>query len=168
MPTRDKFVEEVDHIFSQQKELAGTDGVRWQAGRNEDEMHIVFPVEMGGIQEGIQLHLLAYPKEQGKFSITLVWRIAVCRLDVSANDTHGNGLSPLDGLPALVTGPHFHAWAINRRLIESASKLQRLRMAAPYTGSVKFMAALRWFCGEANIMVPHSISIDLPSSRRLI
>lgn len=170
MPTKDQFIKEVDGLLSVVKTLAGAEHVAWQDGRNEDEPCIKIPIEVEGVQYGTELLIVAYPLEPGKFSIVLIHYIAVCRLDiVDESEIHSN---PLDALGlanmTLIRGPHFHSWPINRRLIESATKAQRLRMAEPYEGSKKLMAALRWFCGQTNILVPHGVSIELPDAKRLL
>lgn len=171
MPTRDEFIAEVDSLLQKpNKVLAGGANVAWQMGRNFDEQIIKIPIETDGIQEGDELVIVAYPNEPDTYSILLIHRIAIARLDVvPTTDGHTNALLlPTEDLPSVVMGPHFHRWSINRRLIESASKLQRLRMAEPYTGTLKLMSALRWFCGEAKIVVPHDVQFELPRSEKLI
>lgn len=170
MPTREEFIAEVDALLqAPDKVLVGATTVTWQPGRNLEEEVIKIPIEVDGVQDEDELVIVAYPNEPDTYSILIVHGIAVCRLDVvPMTDAHTNALIlPSENLPSVVIGPHFHRWSLNRRIIDSPIKLQRLRMAEPYTGTVKFMSALRWFCGEAKIIVPHDVHIELPRTERL-
>jgi hypothetical protein len=169
MPTRDVFVEEVDRLLETQKVMAGADGVTWQMGRNADERCIKVPLEIGGELLGPELLVVAFPQVAGKYSVLIVHHVAVCRLDVVPSIEYHTNPLPLPGErhAAKVFGPHFHSWGLNRNRIEAPIKLQKLRMAEPYDGVVKLMSALRWFCGETKIMVPHSVNLQLPEKEGL-
>ncbi len=151
------------------KAAVGGSTADWRPGRDDQELQIKLPLEIDGEQMGDLLVLTAFPLERGKISFSLVHGVAVTRLDVTAHENHSN---PFDALgskrPTLIRGPHFHSWELNRRFVDSARGLPRLPMAEPYLGSVKVMHALRWFCGETKITLPHGDSFDLPSSGRLL
>jgi hypothetical protein len=170
MPSREVFVQEVDKLLALPKTLAGVDDVRWQEGRNEDEQVIKVPLEVSGEVLGPELRVVAFLEQPGKFSVSILHVTAICRLDVVPPDEyHSNPLAtPGESHAAKVLGPHFHRWELNRSRIESpVTKLQRLRIAEHYAGPTKFMSALRWFCGETKIMVPHSVAWELPKREGL-
>lgn len=169
MPSREVFIQEVDRLLSVRKDLVGGDRAAWNPGREPNEVQIKLPLEVNGEQHGPGVVLTAFPSEAGKFSISLVHHVAVARLDVTRFEAHSN---PLDALgrriKTLIHGSHFHRWELNKQYVEAFGKLQRLHMAEPYEGSEKFMAALRWFCGELKIIVPHDVNIELPPYGMLV
>lgn len=170
MPSREVFIQEVDKLLSVEKTLAGAESAEWRPGRNaEEERCIKVPLEIGGELLGPQLVIVAFLSDSKRsFSVSLVHRICVCRLDIDWLG-HPNPL-PLAGEthPVRCTGPHVHTWASNRSRIESAHRLQKLPVAHPYGGSTKLMAALRWFCGEYEVVVPHTVQLELPKAEKLI
>lgn len=169
MPTREEFIAEVDRLLEVQKTLAGTESIEWQDGRTIGSKVIKIPIAVAGIQFGTQLVVNAYPQEPGRFSFLLVHKIAISRLDVTDDgEIHGNFQAlPNENLPPLVNGPHFHEWALNRRLIEGSNKLQKLPLARPFYQTRNFNSALRWFCAEVKIELPFDLALELPPREQL-
>lgn len=169
MPSREVFVQEVDKLLSVDKTLVGAELAEWQPGRREEfERCIKIPLEIGGEILGPQLVIVAYFEPDRLFSICIVHHISVCRLDVDWLG-HPNPLpTATETHPSRCPGPHIHGWSANRARIESCTKFQRLNVAHPYEGSTKLMAALRWFCGEHKIIVPHTVHFELPKPEKLL
>lgn len=171
MPSKEVFIAEVDALLRVDKVLLGGETAAWTDGRDDEEWQIKLPLEIEGEQFGDQLVLTANPTEGvGWFSIVLTHGVGVERLDVVGSyEGHRN---PFDALgrrvPTMLYGRHFHSWHLNKRFVESAAKLQTLPMAEPYTGSEKLMAALRWYGGLRNIVIPHGVRIEMPTKVRLI
>lgn len=169
MTTRQEFLQEVDNLLGVQKQIAGTGQLTWQDGRSNGSKCVKIPLEIGGIQYGAQLVVIAYPQEQERFSILIVHQIAVCRLDVvDDGEIHGNFQAlPGDEIPSLVNGPHFHEWQLNRRLVEGSNRLQKLPLAKPFDQTRNYEAALRWFCAQTKIDIPYDFNFDLPPRESL-
>jgi hypothetical protein len=169
MTTKQEFLQEVDNLLDAQKQIAGASELVWQDGTSNGSKCIKIPLEIEGIQYGAKLVVNAYPQEPGKFSILIIHHIAVCRLDVVEDgEIHGNFQALAeDDIPALVNGPHFHEWKLNRRLIEGANRLQKLPLAKPFDRLRSYQAALRWFCAETKIEVPYDFDFDLPARESL-
>ena len=88
-----------------------------------------------------------------KFRLGILFPAMVCRLDYT-DETHANSADGVaKGLvPAMVQGPHYHSWSLNRRFFKWVTKPPKLHDAAPYTEAGKtFDAVLRWFCADTNI-----------------
>ena len=104
-----------------------------------------------------------------RFHISVIVEQAVCRLDFELYEAHANSMAlAFDDIPALVKGPHFHPWEMNRRFVTSQTKPFRLRNAEPFTESRQFDSSLRWFCGRTRITLPPGHTIQFPGKTRLI
>lgn len=164
MPTREEYVEEVTEFLAKAKTLAGIDmPIPWQPNREPDEMCIKVPIEVDGIvseQKLIVVFFPAYPTL--KFTILIVFGVAICRLDFDETGGHTNGFLNLEHLPTIVQGSHFHRWSSNVRFVQGYAKLPELRNAEAIPTIRNFNAALRWFCDEAHIALPHNHQIELP------
>ena len=167
-----EFLTAVDAFMPPRKVLIGADGPHaWQPGRDEGELCLKLPLEIGGEQRGQYLWIRAYPEHPTlKFCIGILFgRPIVCRLDFNLEAVHGNNFAPPGlGLPSLVKGPHWHSWEINRPLFVSVSSYTKLKCAVPLDAGIrKFDPALRWYCGKRNIEL-NQHQIALPERRRLV
>ncbi len=172
MPTKEEFIKTVDALMGAEKVLVtGYDLIEWVEGRDSTlEKCIKFPLEVGGVQSGARLELIAFPyHEILKFSISIIFGTSICRLDFDDSDTHQNNLrTPQDNIPLLIQGTHFHSWELNRRLVVSPAALLKLKNAEPITNLRAFMPSLRWFFKRTNIVFPFDLSIDLPEKEKLL
>ncbi|NDV88739.1 hypothetical protein GTW51_18735 [Aurantimonas aggregata] len=119
---------------------------------------VEFPLEYRGEgDKAARLVLVGFPSAtELKFRISLCYNAAICRLDYT-DETHPNTRRlPNDGLPAIVKGPHFHSWELNRRFFKGAPVAQRLELAEKFTVAGGFDSLLRWFCSRTNIEQPPS------------
>lgn len=161
----DDFIAAVDAFLPLQKTLVGAH-IRpvWRPGREPGEYKLLLPLEIDGEQRGQQLLLLAYPNNP-----TLMFKIGIqfldhviCRLDFELEAVHGNNFSLWgDGLPYIVSGPHWHKWEINRSHVHSTGFPFKLPNAVPYSNSRQFDATLRFYCAERFIEIGKH-EIDLP------
>ena len=102
------------------------------------------------------------------YSISFVCNISVCRLDYDEKGGHTNSITASKfGIPLTITGPHFHKWEYNKQFLESDAKLIELKNASEVRGIKSFDSALRWFCNEVNVHLPHNHSIELPTEMLL-
>jgi len=123
MPTVD-FVAAVDAYIAARKQIVGvTTPQMWREGRaiGEDELVVKFPIEVNGEQHPSHtLIISAFPDaDELKFSITLVYQWAVCRLDYEIGRRHSNVNKPIDSnIPDFIIGPHYHfGKKIGQRLV---------------------------------------------------
>lgn len=165
MTAREEFIAAVTAFLAADKTLAGVDmPPQWMPSRTRPEQCIKVPIELDGVQYGQQLVIVA-PSVQADFSISIVHSVGVVRLDF---EPRGGGhrntlLASLDGLPGIVSGTHFHRWRYNTRFVEGDGRLEELKHAEELPTAIRsFDAALRYFCGETNIQLPHGHRIDLP------
>lgn len=165
MPTREDFIKEVGEFLVTNKSLAGI-GVpqQWQPSRRPTELCVKIPIEAHDAQSGQSLVIEFTPASQGlEFSISIVCGVGICRLDFDETGGHTNTIGHLDGLPPVVNGSHFHRWEHNSRFVESYNKLPELKTAEEIPATIHtFDAALRWFCDETQIQLPHNHHIELP------
>jgi hypothetical protein len=172
MPTHQEFMDAVDAFFQADKTLVvGEDMPQWQDGRDSStEKCMKIPIAIEDVQYGQRLELVSCPNNEVlRFSISIIFPPAVCRLDFDETDGHTNSLVDLsDGLPLLVQGTHFHRWSFNKRFFKSHGRLTQLRNAEPVQGLRSFSKALRWFCGETKIQLPYNWSVELPDRDKLL
>lgn len=164
MPSRDEFISAVSAFLAAPKALIGADSPQqWQPSRTRPEQCIKVPVEIDGVQYGHQLVVVA-PSGRSEFSISLVFNVGISRLDFEHGGGHRNTLfASADGLPMVVSGMHFHRWSYNTRFVEGDGRLEELKHAEDLPGTIHtFDAALRFFCHETNIQLPHGHHIELP------
>jgi hypothetical protein len=158
----------VDQFLSTQKVVLGVETPpAWAPGYTEHERVIHFPLEVNGEQTGAKLMVVGFPRARSlKFRLGILFPGAVCRLDYT-DETHPNTMScALDGVPAIVIGPHYHSWRTNRRFCRGGLLPPRLHNAEVYEQRAKtFDAVLRWFCADNNIVgLPGNHGIELPTS----
>src|SRR5690606_4939980 len=91
-------------------------------------------------------------------------KICVTRLDFEDGGGHTNPIYALDaGLAPMVSGRHFHRWSLNTKFVNATGALEELKNAEELPSSIRtFNAALRWFCEEVNIFLPHNHEISFP------
>ena len=169
---RESFVDLVGKVLTATKNLAGI-GLpqQWHPNRDPNELSIKIPLEIDGLQVGHKLIAVFEPASHTlKFSILItVNEVCITRLDFDKTGGHTNSLLALQyNIPPIVSGNHFHRWALNKRFVTACGNLERLENAEAIPDSIRtFDAALRWFCDECNIQLPHNHAIELPP-RRLI
>lgn len=167
MPARDDFIKGVDDLLAARKTLAGIDlPLDWPAARDGIGVEAKVPVEVAGTQYGDKLTVVAVPP-MGTFHINLIsLGLCVSRLDFDPQQPHPNTMfADLDGLPAWVSGKHFHRWSINKRFVMGDGSLERLLHAEELPTTIhRFDQALRWFCSEVGIDLPSRNSLDYPGA----
>jgi len=165
MTTKNDFILAVDAFISAPKLIVGIGTPpQWPPDRNRVGVIAKFPLEVNGVQYGSTLEVGATPAI-GAFRILATHcHTCVSRLDFNPDEPHTNTMhAQSDGLPGIVSGKHFHRWTFNKRFVDAQGGLERLRHAEELPPSVRtFDAALRWFCDEMNISLPHNHSIDYP------
>jgi hypothetical protein len=172
MATRDELQKAIDTFVAARKSIAGVgEGYNWGPGYSSGERKAIFPVEVNGeLVEGARVEVVGFPDSPTlKFRLSLCFNAAICRLDYT-DETHGNTMRTIgDGLPAVVRGPHFHSWPLNRRFFRGASRAPELHNAEQFTTASNFDSTLRWFCGQVNIdQPPGGHFIALPQRERLL
>lgn len=166
MPSRDEFIKEVGDFLAKSKSLGGIGlPVQWQPNRDPAELCIKLPIELEGVVSAQRLIVVYSPASEAlRFSILIVYRVAVCRMDFDETGGHTNGFGNLEGLPMTIQGSHFHRWSNNIRFVKGNGQLEELDNAEPIPIAIRtFDAALRWFCDEAKIALPHNHNIALPA-----
>lgn len=165
MTTKDDFTRLVDCFLQTPKAIAWVDvPPTWQPSRDGSGQETKLQVTIDGVQYGHVLSVIAVPST-GAFHLVLLYsRTCVSRLDFDDSQKHTNTLfADADGLPGVVSGKHFHRWSLNKRFIEANGSLEELKHAEELPTSIRFFEhALRWFCDETNILLPHNHSIVLP------
>lgn len=165
MKSRAEFIHSVEKFLGREKSLVGVGSPpQWQPNRDGSGHETRVPIEVAGVQYGDHLIIWCVP-QTGAFHI-LITRFEACvsRLDFDDLQGHTNTLlAAEDGLPWVVSGRHFHRWSINRRFVMANGSLERLKHAEELPAKIRsFEQALRWFCHETNIILPHDHYITLP------
>ena len=145
----------------------------WQPGRElgTDEYTLKIPLEVNGETGDQKLIITSYPNNESlKFAILITFEPAICRIDFDSSDIHTNTYKQeFDGIESVVRGPHFHSWRSNSRFFTASSKPIELHNAEKMPLSIhKFDQALRWFCDQNKIILPHTHRIELPTKTSLI
>jgi hypothetical protein len=168
----DDLLSAVDAFVSAPKRILGADEPYiWGNGYNPLEVKARFPIEVGGESpDAARLEIIGFPNaSELKFRVSLCYSAAISRLDYT-DETHPNTRRESgDSIPPLVTGPHYHSWALNRRFFKGVSKAPQLHNASEFLMRAQFGSILRWFCQEMNIdQPPGGHLIDLPRRERLL
>ena len=157
MSAKNDLAKAIDEFVAAPKAILGAGaGYSWGYGYSENERKASFPIAVNGESFfGARFELVGFPQSTDlKFRLSLCWNAAVARLDytdeVHANMARQHG----DGIPAHVTGPHYHSWKLNRRFFVGAQIVPRLQNADVFTMRASFDSILRWFCNELNIDQP--------------
>lgn len=172
MAARGDIVDAIDAFMAEPKRILGHDtGPTWADGFSAHEVVMKYPLEVGGELKGAQLMVVGFPLQRDlKFRLGILFPAMVCRLDYT-DETHPNSAdAAMNGVPPIVTGPHYHSWPINRRFFKGVTKPPYLHDAIPYTGAARtFDAVLRWFCADTRIdPLPPGHLIELPPPRLLV
>jgi hypothetical protein len=167
MPSRDEFIAAVTAFLAADKTLAGVDlPPPWMPSRTRPEQCIKVPIEVAGVQYGQQLVVVA-PSGRADFAISVVYSVGIMRLDFEPlGGGHRNTLlAEADGLPGVVSGTHLHRWQHNVRFVEGDGRLEELKHAEELPSTIRtFHSALRYFCSEVRIHLPHGHRIELPGT----
>lgn len=161
----------VDGLLEAEKHLAGEG--EWQDDR-EGVRRFTRAVEREGEITPLEMVLKAYPRRaQPCFRILLTMGRAVWRVDFDAKETHWNPRLPrrkeVDPPQGMIKGPHYHAWADNRRFATMGSLPQKLRNARFIPERIRsYEQAFRWFCAETSIDIGHDDIPELPKRDTLI
>lgn len=162
----------VDQFLHTEKVIVGADQpVIWNPGFLEGERQIHFPLELNGEQSGARLMVVGFPEADFlKFRLGILFPGAICRLDFT-DEVHPNTASVAeDGIPPIVSGPHYHTWKLNRRFCRGGSLPPKLHNAEPFGNhGGSFDAILRWFCADNMIAsLPANHMIELPPRTHLL
>jgi hypothetical protein len=164
MTTRDEFIDAVDKLLLARKTLpTAEEPPTWVPARDGVGHQTKLPIAIGGVQYGAQL-VVNSVSYIGAFHILLTYSdLCVSRLDFDDLEPHTNTMYAFDdGLPMNVSGRHFHRWSVNQRFVKGDGSLERLKHAEELPRSIHtFNAALRWFCDETNIHIPHGHRVEL-------
>lgn len=163
-----QFVKAVDAFVAAAKTLVvGNVPPKWQRARDDDGLRLQLPLEIDGEQFGQQLTIDAFPDRKPKmFCLGLLFaEHMIDRLDFDPSATHGNGWH--SSLPAVVAGPHWHSWELNKDTVKAVGRFLPLPYADTFVGAKEFDAVLRWYCHTRNISIG-AHGIDFPAPERLI
>lgn len=160
----------VDKFVAAKKTIYGANlPYQWMKGYSPYEVVVKFPLEVDGeLLPAARLEVVGFPRAQElKFRLCLCFSAAICRLDYT-DEIHPNAMRVgEDGIPPMVSGPHYHSWGLNRRFFKGVSTAPKLHNAKPFNMHAQFDSILRWFCSEANIDQPsggHLIALPLRDS----
>jgi hypothetical protein len=168
-----EIIDAVDAFLATPKRIVGYDRLpQWGPGHNVHESATKYPLEIEGELRGSQLMIVGFRRDPGlKFRVGILFPAMICRLDYT-DETH---LNSIDGhlrhdIPAVMTGPHYHSWPLNRRFFRGVTKPPKLHDAVPYSGAGRtFDAILRWFCADVRIdSLPPDHRICLPERDLLL
>lgn len=165
MVTKAEFIDAVNNLIATPKEIANFDEPpQWQANRDGSGQETKLQIMIDGMMHGNALSIVCIPTT-GAFHFSLIHsNICVSRLDFDEERGHTNPIYALDnGLAPTISGKHFHRWSINTKFVNANGGLEDLKNAEELPTSVRtFNAALRWFCEELNIFLPHDHEITYP------
>ena len=171
--TRAERLEAFDAFMAARKQIVAHDQQgRWLPTNQEGERCLKWPLEIGGEQpEEAKLVLVGRPRYARQFRLLLLCGPCLARLDCT-DEVHTNGgREPIDKLPALVEGHHYHPWKLNRRFFVKhgdGARPVKLSLAVPFDAATNLEGALRWFCADNNIeSLPSDHHIELPPATSL-
>lgn len=127
-------------------------------------------VAINGVLSGFALEVKAYPQTGPEcFRIILMGEKAIWRLCCARDAPHTNPLArPQDIKESIISGPHYHSWADNRRYATERSLPDELRIAR-ILDAMSYPSAFRWFCAQTGISGVASLDLpDLPRRERLL
>lgn len=161
----------VDGLLEAEKHLAGEGA--WQNDR-DGVKRFNRAVEHQGEITALELVVKAYPRRvQPCFRILLTMGRAIWRVDFDALETHMNPRNArrkeVDPPLGIIKGPHYHAWADNRRFATMGSLPQKLRNARFMPDRIRsYEQAFRWFCAETSITIGNDDIPELPERDTLL
>jgi hypothetical protein len=149
------FRETVDLLMTAHKSIVGTPA--WVNTDYDGQRRWLAPLAVDGQVTGMNLIVDSYPRSDvQKFTILLIYTIAVMRLDYGELERHLNhvvrGTSfPVGVSSGWIEGPHCHSWEMNKQLARN-NPPKELEFAVVLPVAVRgFDNSFRWFCGLANI-----------------
>jgi hypothetical protein len=161
---------EVDRLLAARKTLLGTG--EWLPPNSGDGEHrFVRRLAVAGSDCDMTLTIKSRPPYTNDcFRFILEYGYAVFRVDYVSWEIHNNQPGgPPDIDIGLVEGPHYHAWADNKRLCTRISLAKEMKYARLLPRNVRgFENAFRWFCGETNIELGPGDIPDLPGRTLLV
>ena len=110
----------VDLFLHTEKVIVGAgQPVNWTPGFLEGERQVHFPLEVNGEQIGARLTVVGFPEADFlKFRLGILFPGAVCRLDFT-DEVHANTAAvEEDGIPPIVSGPHYHTWLLKSAVLQ--------------------------------------------------
>ena len=154
----------IDRLLEATKTPIGSPS--WEASTwGKGELRLLWPLCIDNVPCQADLEINAYPtygNSKEKWRIKLLVGRCIWRIDYVHDEHHINSLDKRDDLiDYAFTAPHYHAWEDNKRFCTHnilPIDLPNARIM-PITCRT-FPNALRWFCAETNIVLPHMI--DLP------
>lgn len=159
----------VDRLLRAEKTPTGQ--ATWADEHREGDMRLLYPLLMDGEISDAILQIIAYPRSRSlRFRLNLLYGRAVWRLDYVEDEEHVNSFNrPDDLIIGPFTGPHYHAWADNRRFATKSSLPERLENARLLEDNLQtFSNTFRWFCGQTKIDISGTEVPDLPISDQMI
>lgn len=167
-----EFVSYIDAFLAAEKYLVGL-GVRqdWRPGRDDGCWRVKYPIEVDGEQRGESLIVDAYPdRTPVEFYILIEFGQVICRVDFEPNGGHTNDIwGPVPDLAPLVSGPHYHAWELNKHYFKSTTRAIELHNAIALPDNLRrFAAVFRWFAAQNNIRLNGPLELDLPPRTRIV
>lgn len=172
MATSKDLAAAIERFMGAPKRIMGADEpYEWTRGYSQFERMTSFPIELDGeAPQAARFQVVGFPMSpQLKFRLVLCYSACVCRLDYT-DETHVNSQRlPSDSIPAIVSGPHYHSWPLNRRFFKGSATAPRLHNAELFSMQASFDSILRWFCQQVNILpLNGGHLIVLPQRDRLI
>jgi hypothetical protein len=153
-----EIVAAVDAFLAATKIVVGAGSpVSWADGYNPNEKVIYLPLEVEGELTGAKLMVVGFPAAKSlKFRLGILFPGAVAH--------------PSENLPAIVEGPHYHSWRLNRRFCRGSALPTKLHNAQSFSIAARtFDSILRWFCADTNIEgLPPDHRIELPVRTTLL
>jgi hypothetical protein len=166
------FRETVDVLMAADKSIVGTP--EWVSTDYDGQMRWLAPLGVNGQITGMNLIVDAYPRSfLQKFTILLIYVVAVMRLDYGELERHLNHAVRGKSFPTGVSsgwieGPHCHSWDLNRELTRNEPP-KELELATVLPVAVRgFDNSFRWFCGVANIGLHSGDVPELPPKDLLL
>src|SRR5690349_21497838 len=162
-------IEDAEAFLAAPKEAIGD--ASWAEGARPGLLRLEWPLSIEGQSTGGRLIVSAVSIEkEPQFTILLVQGKCLSRLEYDLNASHINPMNGPKGVPrGRINGPHFHALADNRRLVERGLLPRDLKYARPLPHDLRELrACLRWFCELNNIILRNDQVPSEPQQPRLL
>lgn len=142
---------------------------QWLPGNRSGEYRMRLPVQVGGETGLFDVELTVSPDSVNAGVIInllagrSVWR--VCLNDVE----HTNLFNCPSDIPAMIQGPHYHAWADNRHTGRTVALPQKLGNARILPAEITSnQQAFDWFLEQVNILPPDWEMPEWPIKTQLL
>lgn len=160
--------DKIDKLLLAEKLLAGTP--EFESSPRPNQFRWGGSLEINNEACGLKLWVDAQPDGfRQPFTITLNATTCVWRAEFVEMTSHlNNHPCPPTCDVGLIYGPHFHSWEDNRHLATPKKLPNLLKFGKPLPPNIQGLEnALRWFCGETNIVINFNIP-DYPRSDLLL